>query len=520
MCLKTIKKVVKVVTVTGLLIGATLIAGCSNALEIENTELSELVLQQKTTNLDLTDEIEGLQNQLNSLNNNNLEQIDEMSTKLKGLEEQKVRDDLIIADYKEELENQEIVSGETTQMFISDDFEISEDIEKVITSRQLNKLADYEIRFKSNEYTIRNNLELEGLYFDNDGQDYLDNMFLEIYPESIRYNVVFDNDIPLDEVTRERPLEIELLGRDVRISSFSEDEIEFLYGTDYFIKEEDVLEFEGRQILFEIIGETSEESFVFVRIGNEYEKIYQGDVGILDDLEISVNEVLLNSYPGIDYAEITIGETVYETYDSGDNFYDSDEWIIELNDNGVSIVYDETRNSDDDDDEFKALSLGDTLYLPFNHFALSFIETNEPVYEDYTLRFKSLDVVEDNSREDVVELRGEFEFGMESASKLFVFDNDVYFKNSDSDYENITDTIYLENSDVELVIDGNDITLEDFEVVMNAETKNISFDGDSSDDNFMTNYGIKVMSPEDNKDDEKVILSIPEEQIKMVYSVE
>jgi hypothetical protein len=35
----------------------------------------------------------------------------------------------------------------------------------------------------------------------------------------------------------------------------------------------------------------------------------------------------------------------------------------------------------------------------------------------------------------------------------------------------------------------------------------------------MTTYGVKVLSPEDNTDNDKVVISVPDEKLKAVYAI-
>lgn len=414
-----------------------------------------------------------------------------------------------------------------TNAYTSDEYAAKVSLSKTLTSRQLTKLGDYEVKFSGDKYSVKSLLEINGIEFNVGGDEYKDNLYLEIYPNSIVYKVILDSDIDYTKITKDKPLKINFLGAEYKISKLTDSEMVVTKGDKYFVSEGESLTIDGKTFVIKAIGESSGDAYVFITSDSENIKLESGESDTLNDVEFYADDILVNDN-GVDSVELTIGTDVSQEFESGDSFIeDDDEWIFNIAKDGSSYVlslsYDQTRNSVDEDEDYPAIALGQTISLPNNFLTLSFDSTNEPKYNKYDFSFANVDVTEDSVDEPIVKVKGTldkgFEFGTEVTNIVYLYNNKIYYKNEDNKYVEITKEVFFEDSDTKLLFSGITISVEDFSFNMDSVTKNIDYDYCETDDNFMTTYGVKVLSPEDNTDNDKVVISVPDEKLKAVYAI-
>ena len=73
--------------------------------------------------------------------------------------------------------------------------------------------------------------------------------------------------------------------------------------------------------------------------------------------------------------------------------------------------------------------------------------------------------------------------------------------------------IELANTDSILDISTGDLVFEDFTVNMNLNASETNGKDLNSEEDWMTDFGIRIMSPEDSADNQEFEISIPEEKI-------
>lgn len=268
-----------------------------------------------------------------------------------------------------------------------------------------------------------------------------------------------------------------------------------------------------------------------------------------------------------------------DEYIDGDETW---EWHIEnlgTEDGFIGVKYNiRSVGFDDDEIEENAIAVGQSYILPENYGAVSFDGLTNVTYEDFELSFddkKLYDTINSSRRDgDVVMIEGEnddsIEIGGWETDILYLeYTNDtahsvnVFFKDIDGDVDSknegrnqLVKTYNVSTSDIArlvvddtelkvgLVINGSDVTLTltepNNEVVSiplgrdgnkfkmlggvdeNAESGDIVVNGTSigtKEDDIMDHYGVIIKDPEGYADDDRIILSVPSEQVYATISV-
>ncbi|KKM93122.1 hypothetical protein LCGC14_1211680, partial [marine sediment metagenome] len=268
-----------------------------------------------------------------------------------------------------------------------------------------------------------------------------------------------------------------------------------------------------------------------------------------------------------------------DEYIDGDETW---EWHIEnlgTEDGFIGVKYNiRSVGFDDDEIEENAIAVGQSYILPENYGAVSFDGLTNVTYEDFELSFddkKLYDTINSSRRDgDVVMIEGENDDsieigGWETDSIYLEYDNtlssvNVFFKDIDGDVDSKNEgrnqlfkTYNVSTPDIArlvvddtkvkvgLVLNGSEVTLTltepNNEVISiplgrdgnnkfkmlgdvdeDAENDDVVVNGTSigtREDDIMDHYGVIIKDPESYADDDRIILSVPSEQVYATISV-
>ena len=390
------------------------------------------------------------------------------------------------------------VSSNDEETTASVDAYYYQDISLVIGNTKLAKLLDTEIEFDDEDYDVKEEVSIKGVVQTSlSDEDFGLNPYLVIGRGDIKYSYIFDDAIPLGDITEDEPLKITLFGENVEIIKASSTEITLLRGevlTD--MKEGETKEVNGMTLTVTTIGEG------YIRVN------YNGESATVDEedtVEVGGLEVYLKgAYPddtAEDLCDIRVGEDIEEVIEDNDDFDDDEIWNYEIDlPNSISLVNQEDYD-DLDDDDFDPLAEGEVLVLP-NDINIKFSEVTKPKMTD-------LRVEVDNGYLRLYGADESFNYGTDDFDEVLLKAGGIY----DEDEVLIsTDKIQIGDSDIDLVLGSALIKKLKIELDMS----DILYDGvsfASKDGDYLDMYGIIFKDPENAIDDKDGFeISIPEER--------
>jgi len=262
---------------------------------------------------------------------------------------------------------------------------------------------------------------------------------------------------------------------------------------------------------------------------------------------------------------------------------DDETWLWDINldsEEGkqyIGVEYNQKSVSyDDDDPEENAISIGEAYALPENYGAVVFEGLTDVDYEDFELSFddkRLYDGIIDQNFDDnvdVVILEGENDDSISIKGDGYFYETDtiylrynegsvdLYFKDIGGYIDDEGRRQYVESTDVKLVVGDTELVVGldeseegDFNLTLTtsgelvetisiplgkddggfiklgsiaeeAQSLDVSVDGEgvgTRDDDVFTHYGIFVRDPESNADSDRIILSVPDEQVFAKVSI-
>jgi hypothetical protein len=301
-------------------------------------------------------------------------------------------------------------------------------------------------------------------------------------------------------------------------------------------------------------------------------KILAKDIFYVDDSDersvtLEIGESITDQYEAGDALEIFGGSD-----DNDDALW---VWTVVINgdDELTSLGISYNQKSNDPDDDPEPVYMEGVLELPGDYAMIDLDSFTTEDSQEYTLSFDEIELDDDGGTYNgetsddvwVVVFEGEeddaFEVtegtGTESVDTVYLFINGstsaVWYKDSDGDtaysddfdatadaadlftftYEDTEFTVDFDFSEMQLVLDITDETSEDKDLLVTLENNALpegldnieEADADDvvygttnlgeKDDDYRTQYGIIVQTPEDYAERDEIVLSIPDEQVKV-----
>jgi len=403
--------------------------------------------------------------------------------------------------------------------YVMDELEIGKPLKpKTLTDRQID-LFDGEVEFSGKDYDAKEIITLDGLVYVSNG-DYEENPYLEIPEGAIkyRYEVSFDttmigNDDVGGKDYSDETLTINLLGKEVEISKWEDDKLTLTSGTEYLFEEGESKEIDGQTVTVVTISDTTKK--ILVKVGDESEVIYELETESFNDLDVYVKEILPNEAgeASPDIVTLKIGKDIETEIEDGE--YDEDDdnnvWKWTITKGVIELTNEEAFEGFDEDEEFNALGAGESICLP-DYRCIRFDGLTQEDENEYTFDLKS---------SGNIKIDGNFIYDNELYTELYLI-GDIFYDGKDDTKDNQLNVndIFFGDSDKKLEIptSGTIWTYTGINFKYDAtHLWDLIVDGsapiDGEEDNYRSNYGAIVMSPEDNLDNNEVRLSIPEEQL-------
>jgi len=418
-------------------------------------------------------------------------EIDTLNSKLSELEAAllAIEDEAKATEAKLELE------------YTKDELNLDNAYNYVISDRDLKSLFDGEIDFDDDDYDAEEVIEATATVTINEA-DYEDNVYMTLAEGDISYRLIFENDLDTSKIDLDETLEFSFLGETVEVIDWDNDKITFFKGTEYLIYEGETIVVDDKTVTVEAIGEEK----IFVKVTcdgvSESSMIEQDETDELCDIEIRAKDVFSDE-DITDFVTIEIGNDVNNEVEDGDEYEEDSIWEWSIDANSIGLVLAEDFDEVDEDEDYQAITAGDSVCLPNDYVCVRFDGVSEEDSEDYFFE-------EDNDY--TIELTGEIISGLNDYDRVFIDGTGFYDEDDDLiDAASVT----LGDSGLVLNIVGSGLTVGDIKI--NAALSDVEVDGVSianEDDNFITAYGIVIENPEDSLEDNEVSLIVPEEALE------
>ena len=437
----------------------------------------------------------------NAVNSEVLKVSQEKDSKISDLQNQIVELNKKLAEKATEETKQVVEKVEEATGYLIDEIYLDKSFSEIVSDREVKKLLDTKIDFKGDSYDIEEVVSLNELEVKANEKDFEGNPYLVIPRKSISYKIVFDNDLDKSEISEEDPLDFSFLGENIEITEWVGDEITISSGKEAFLDEGQSVVVDGKTVKVEWVSDNNN---VYVTVDNVGKELKEGQIKTINSLQVKANLVIFNSVTPKLAADLIIGEDIEKTVSSGDELFEDSIWDYEIDDNSIGIVLNDEFT--ELDDELKPLAPGESVCLPNDYVCVrydGFVETDT---EEIRMELDT----KDGNR--YVEVRGNFQSGLEDYSKLYINSSGIY----DKDLEYISNQVEIDNSDSVLKVSGDRIVVEDFNVRLDLKESNLD---DSADYNLRTDFGILVSNPEDSVDDQDWDLIVPVEKLESTVTV-
>ena len=428
--------------------------------------------------------------------------------------------------------------------------------DKTYDDGDIDKLLDASIRFDGEMYDIFENIittsDMKVSYSLIDDEEFGSIPYITTNDRgSLEYRYVFDDTIDIDDISRDEPLTILFLGKDMVITNVDTNEFEIRVGDSIWLDVNEQTPFNEHTIVVDAVTEDGDGAGIIV--DNELRWIDTGDEYEFGDVTIAVEDVkVIHSDDNSAAVKLIISDTEnnYQTFEDGDSIiYDEDENDAEFI-YTLSVVADEltyigvqhNQKMDELDDDFIPLKETEKIVFPNEYITLEFDSTNIDEYNKISVEF---DDVEDESGNefDGVVFEGDdeksFEIDGEDTDTIYAWTIDngtswvLSYLDDDDDVIDATDDTFkmkFEDTEYDVAYDGDLVTIDlmsidietdgtDFvrlgNVAEDAETSDIQYnliDIGTRDEDVLCTDGLIILNPEDNADEDIVEFMIPEDE--------
>ena len=447
-----------------------------------------------STQSDLSNKLEGSNLEIAELTQSNTElvnSIDELQSQLDAI---KAAEEIVNETDAEE--------SETKYIYVIDEKGIGTSVEDTLSDKELN-LYDTKVEFNDSDYDVEEYLILNGPTVSANNKDFESNVYSTLEKGDIEYKVkVKDSLKQSNTISKDESLKIDFLGETLDIIGWTDTKIKV----------------EKSQKVALSVGESITVDGVTLTIDDVYSGSVMVNGEIIDDkytkkvdgIKVEVQAIGYHDYsPETSKVILKVGEKLTETYENGDDYDDDSVWEWVITENSIGIKLAKDFDELDDDDGYNALDVGDSISLPNDYVVITFDGLEDVDYEDYTFK---------RDKAGNLKIVGKFD----DYDKVYFNVSDKKFYEDDDFEEVIGDSIELDNSDFELRYNSTtgNLTIGS-EVSITANLSNIYVNGvDRSeiDEDYRSNYGFIIESPEDAIEDETISLSIPSDKVEASFS--
>ena len=368
-----------------------------------------------------------------------------------------------------------------------------QEIEVKLDDSKLSYLIDGEIDFNGGTYEVKEEIYASPITQTSiDDDDFGIKPYVVIDEYGVEYRYIFNEQIIIADISEDDPLDIIFLGKELKIIDATDSKIVVRYGDKVTLLQGKSDLVNGNTI--EITAITADT--VSLKVNQVSGSVTIGDTETINGLEVVIDSLLYQGYDnGVKQVTLIVGENVQETYNDGDFFdlfiADSEEWewIISLggDDQYIGVWNVEAYQTIDEDDEYHALGVGDSLFLPNNYLEIKFKSITNPDVIDLNIREKDGYLYLRGDTDEVIFSFGTKDYDRVHMNAAGIYDEDFVLITTDK--VEIGDSgIYLEQGSAKI----GDLTIE-------LDLSDILFKGVSfalKDETFMDYLGIIFSDPE------------------------
>lgn len=486
---------------------------------------------------DLNKMLVGFQNQLDALKS-------ELETK-----------DSYVSELEAELEAQQEKVVEATyegpQAEVIDDIKLGSAIVFSIDDSELDKLLDTEIEFDGNDYDVHEEfISLNSVVMAFNGYGYDEEFGANPYvvfanAESLIYKYVFDDKIELADISNEEPLEIEFLGKPLKIVKAGATELKVEYGIELLLNINKPYLYNDKEL--SLFGINNDEAFI--GYNGDFKSIDEGQTKSVGGIDVKVIEAFESNIGNVGFVKVVIGSEVEKTLKDDDEYLEIEEFKFYIVVSGsklseLKVVYDV--KSDELDDEYAPLAIGDSVVFPNEYLVFEFSEISNVDYVDFEVYFDEFDAEDDLASDEngiVLEAgKAVIEIDNDEFEELYFLNSGIYYKNDEGEFTLASDSealIVVNDFEYKVSFDGNYLIFKDAyndELKIDVDLANLKLgsleeDAEAGDViyaglNFGTlEYdlllasGVIVSDVENNADNDEVKFKVPSKLVEATIKV-
>ena len=205
---------------------------------------------------------------------------------------------------------------------------------------KLSGLKDDTIDFQDETYDFHEEIQLTSTSDNLDVEtslttgddDYESNVYLEIARDAIKYCYVFDENINISTATQDEPLEIEFLGKTLKVTDVTDsDTFTIQVGEEYTLSPDESVTVAGKTVTLKNVGSGGT---VLVDVDGVTATIAQDTTKTVNGIKIRPIEYFYSDEKSERMATLIIGEETTKTYNDGDAYIGEDEdnpnWVWDL----------------------------------------------------------------------------------------------------------------------------------------------------------------------------------------------
>ncbi len=388
--------------------------------------------------------------------------------------------------------------------------------EETYSDREVITLFDGEVSFDGEDYDTNEFLILsEGIVLEANGDDFEGNVYMTVQSEAVEYKLTFEDDLITSNIGEgeyeDETLEFMFLGENYEVTKWNDAsgkyEITLNKGTEQKLTIGESIDVDGSSIVLDAIADDK----IFVCVDGVCKSISEDQTKTVNGIEISVNSVF-NSET-YQFAYLTVGDEVELTITHDEEYEKDSAWKYVITEHSIGIILDEDFDEVDldGDEEFQAIGVGESLSLPNAYLGIIFNGMSSEDVEEYDFEIDG----------DFVEIKGNFEVEHKDYNRIYVNDDGLIYEDDNLD-DKIVGEFKLGNSDLVLSANETHILIVDSEtskelIQLNLDLKDMQVDDSkdiTNDEDYLTNYGILVMNPDDSIEDEEWTIEVPEKQLE------
>lgn len=307
-----------------------------------------------------------------------------------------------------------VSGGKADQIPLGQGFSNSTFFDKTLQDDDVSTLFDGAINFAGTEYDTSEELQMcdqtepfvaTSLMTDD---DYKRDVFLELGKDKVRYAYSFDESILLNSTTSSNPIEIDFLGKTLKITSISADtSFTATVGEEFTLNAGDSVTVEGKTVVLENVGSSS----ATISVDGVSKNINEGSTSTVNGIEIYVDSTISRTALDESSAIIVAGLQATETYTDGDAYVGEDtddpDWVWDIRAlngaSGTSAYSDCSSGATDkfilriendfdmNDDSDNPTAVGECVNLPndFLSICIDSLTVADDDYKEVVMEYKS-----------------------------------------------------------------------------------------------------------------------------------